>query len=57
MNSFEAANDASLMDSGVLSAKVLPYPSSAFPNLAEFRAISAPDEHHFNYFSNKALLI
>jgi len=57
LNSFEAANDASLMDSGVLSAQVLPYPPSCLPNLAEFRATSAPDHHHFNYFSNKALLI
>ena len=57
MNSFEAANDACLLDSGVLSAKVLPYPPSVLPNLAEFQSISAPDQHHFNYFSNKALLI
>jgi hypothetical protein len=57
LNSFEAANDACLMDSGVLSAKVLPYPLSITPDLLEFRAISAPDQHHFNYFSNKALLI
>jgi hypothetical protein len=45
------------MDSGVLSAKVLSYPPLLGPNLAEFRAISAPDEHHFNHFSSKALLI
>jgi hypothetical protein len=57
LNSFEAANDACLMDSSALNAKVLPYPASVLPNLAEFRAISAPDQHHFNYFSNKALLI
>ncbi len=57
LNSFEAANDACLMDSGVLSAKVLPYGQILAPNLAEFRAISAPDEHHFHYFANKALLI
>ena len=57
LNSFEAANDACLMDSGVLSAKVLPYGPITSPNLAEFRAISAPDEHHFHYFANKALLI
>jgi hypothetical protein len=57
LNSFEAANDACLMDSGVLSAKVLPYRPITSPNLAEFRAISAPDEHHFHYFANKVLLI
>lgn len=57
LNSFEAANDASLMDSGALSAKVLSYVPAATTNLAQFRAISAPDEHHFNHFSSKALLI
>jgi integrase len=56
LNSFEAANDACLMDSGVLSAKVLSDPLIS-PNLVEFRAISVPDQYHFNYFSNKALLI
>ena len=57
LNSFEAANDASLMDSGVLSAKILPYAPAVSTNLAQFRAISAPDEHHFRYFANKALLL
>lgn len=57
LNSFEAANDACLMDSGVLSAKVLPYVSSARTKIEQFRAISGPDQHHFNYFSNKALLV
>jgi hypothetical protein len=57
LNSFEAANDACLMDSGVLSAQVLPYASSAPPAFEKFRAISAPDEHHFQYFANKALLL
>jgi hypothetical protein len=57
LNSFEAANDACLMDSGVLSAQVLPYVSSAPPKITQFRAISAPDEHHFQYFANKALLL
>ena len=57
LNSFEAANDASLMDSGVLSAKILSYVPAASTNLAQFRAITAPDQHHFNYFSSRALLI
>ena len=57
LNSFEAANDASLMDSSVLSAKVMSYVPAASTNLAQFRAITAPDQHHFNYFSSKALLI
>jgi integrase len=57
LNSFEAANDACLMDSGVLSAKILSYAPAASTNLAQFRTITAPDQHHFNYFSNKALLI
>jgi hypothetical protein len=55
LNSFEAANDACLLDSGVLSAQVLPC-VSAPAALDKFRAISAPDEHHFRYFANKALL-
>ena len=53
----EAANDSHLMDFIALGAKVLPYPPSVLPNLAQFRAISAPDQHHFNYFSSKALVI
>jgi integrase len=57
LNSFEAANDASLMDSSVLSAKILSYVPAASTNLAQFLAISAPDQHHFNYFSSKALVI
>ena len=57
LNSFEAANDACLMDPGVLSAKVLPFISAAMPNIEQFRGISAPDQHHFSYFSQKALLI
>jgi hypothetical protein len=57
LNSFEAANDACLMDSGVLSAQVLPYVSSTPPKIEQFRAISVPDEHHFHYFANKALLV
>jgi hypothetical protein len=57
LNSFEAANDACLMDSGVLSAQVLPYVSSAPPKIEQFRAISAPDELHFQHFANKALLL
>jgi hypothetical protein len=57
LNSFEAANDACLMDSGVLSALVLPHTSSTAPKIEQFRAISAPDEHHFHYFANKALLL
>jgi hypothetical protein len=57
LNFFEAANDACLMDSGVLSAQVLPYVLSAPPKIEQFRAISAPDEHHFHYFANKALLM
>jgi hypothetical protein len=27
------------------------------PNIEQFRGISAPDQHHFSYFSQKALLI
>jgi hypothetical protein len=57
LNSFEAANDACLMDSGVLSAQVSPYVSLAPIKSEQFRAISAPDEHHFRYFANKALLL
>jgi hypothetical protein len=57
LNSFEAANDACLMDSGVLSAKDMSYAPTVLPNLAEFKAISGSNQHHFNYFSNKALLI
>ena len=34
LNSFEAANDACLMDSGVPSAQVLPYVSSNPPKLS-----------------------
>jgi integrase len=57
LNSFEAANDACLMDSGVLNAQVLPYVSPATPGLEQFRAISAPDELHFHFFANMALLL
>ena len=57
LNCFEAANDACLLDSGVLSDKILPYVSTDPPALEQFRAISAPDEHHFHYFANKALLL
>jgi len=57
LNSFEAANDASLLDSGVLGKKVLPYEPSVSIKIEQFRAIEGPDQHHFNHFSNKALLI
>jgi integrase len=57
LNSFEAANDASLMDPSVLSAKVLPFISATTPNIEQFRGISAPGQHHFSHFSQKALLI
>jgi hypothetical protein len=57
LNSFEAANDACLMDSGVLITQVLPNVYLTPPKIEQFRAISAPDEHHFHYFANKALLL
>ena len=56
LNSFEAANDACLMDQSV-SAKVLPYILETPPKIEQFRAISGPDQHHFTYFSKKALLL
>jgi hypothetical protein len=56
LNSFEAANDACLMDQSV-STKVLPYVLAAPPKIEQFRAISGPDQHHFTYFSKKALLL
>jgi len=56
LNSFEAANDASLMDQSV-SAKVLPYFLAGPPKIEHFRPISGPDQNHFSFFSNKALLL
>jgi integrase len=56
-HSLEASNDACLMDSGVVRPQVLPCVSSAPTKTEQFRAISAPDEHHFHYYANKALLL
>jgi hypothetical protein len=57
LNSFDAANDACFMDSGVLRGQVLRYLLSAPPKIEEFRSIAIPNELHFNYFANKALLL
>jgi hypothetical protein len=45
------------MDSDVLSSQVLPYVLSAPTALGQFKAMSAPDAHHFHYFANKALML
>ena len=57
LNSFEAANDAYLMDSEVLGARFVQCVLSAPPKIEQFRPISASDEHHFDYFANKALVL
>jgi len=57
LNSFEAANDASLMDPNVLIRTLSPCTVISLVGREPFRAISAPDAHHFKHFSVKALIV